>query len=192
MHRSSLLRFLFLFFIGVVLPCEALLEQTSTPPLLSTPTYSLATFNKDGTTNMNICTYASPVSITPHRIWCLGLYQETLTEENIQRSPFGVLQLLTEDHADLVSVLGGTSGRDIDKKEACARLGFEWERNDDMEGIELLPGCSSYLYLQIQGGLVDAGSHLIAPYCRILSMWRDPKGTSPQLSTGRLRELGII
>jgi hypothetical protein len=41
------------------------LQSTTTPPLLDVPTYSLATLNEDGSTNMNILTYATPVAIRP-------------------------------------------------------------------------------------------------------------------------------
>lgn len=172
------------------------LQPTTTPPLLDVPTYSLATFNKDGSTNMNILTYATPVSAQPKRVWTLGIYRETLTEENLLRKPVGVLQLLTQKQMDLVDVLGGRSGRDIDKKEACAVLGFEWMKSDHFEGLEVLSGCASYLYFSIQGGVVDAGSHLIVPYCQVDAMYTTGDATagsdSSHLKTGRLRDFGVI
>lgn len=42
---------------------------------LSVPVFSLATLNADGSTNMNIVTYASPVGIEPERMWMVSLYQ---------------------------------------------------------------------------------------------------------------------
>ena len=42
--------------LSALLPTEA-------PPLLNSPVYSLATLNADGTTNMQILTYATPVGI---------------------------------------------------------------------------------------------------------------------------------
>lgn len=170
------------------------LQPTTTPPLLDVPTYSLATLNKDGTTNMNILTYATPVSVQPNRVWSLGIYRETLTEENLLRKPFGVLQLLTDKHIELVSILGGNSGRDMDKKEACERLGFEWVESGNFDGIQVLPGCASYLHMTIQGGLLDAGSHLIIPYCQVEAMFTGENAveTRNHLKTGKLRDLGII
>lgn len=170
------------------------LELTSLPPLLDVPTYSLATFNKDGTTNMNILTYATPVSVRPNRVWALGLFRETLTEENLLRKPTAVLQLLTEEQAELVKVLGGNSGRDIKKRQECAAKGFEWIPCDEFDGLEVLPGCAHYLQLRIQGGLVDAGSHLVAPFCHVEGMFTQSTDAteSQQLKTAYLRELGII
>lgn len=42
---------------------------------LSVPVFSLATVNEDGSTNMNIVTYASPVGIEPERLWMISLYK---------------------------------------------------------------------------------------------------------------------
>lgn len=42
---------------------------------LSVPVFSLATVNEDGSTNMNIVTYASPVGIEPERLWMVSLYK---------------------------------------------------------------------------------------------------------------------
>ena len=170
------------------------LLQTQTPPLLDVPTYSLATFNRDGSTNMNILTFATPVSVTPNRVWSLSLYRDTLTQENLLRKPVAVLQLLTKEHIPLVQKLGGTSGRDEDKKAACAKEGFEWINCDEFQGIHVLPGCAAYLYLTVQGGLLDAGSHLIVPYCQVEAMYTTGESVSHQahLMTSKLRELGII
>ena len=51
----------------------------SPPPLLRSPTYSLATLNNDfgGSTNMNILTYATPVGVKPVRRWAVGLFRGT-------------------------------------------------------------------------------------------------------------------
>ena len=105
-----------------------------------------------------------------------------------------VLQLLTKEQSSLVRILGGTSGRDEDKKAACANEGFEWINPDEFEGINVLPGCAAYLFLAVQGGLLDAGSHLIVPYCQVEGMYTTGDTVSPQshLMTSKLRELGII
>jgi len=175
------------------------LRLTPSPPLLDVPTYSLATLNKDGTTNMNIMTYATPISVVPTRVWTLGIYRETLTEENLQRDSTAVLQLLTKEQVDLVGVLGGTSGRDINKRKECSRRGFPWKTPcDEVGGLQLLPGCAAYIHISIQGGLVDAGSHLIAPYCKVLGMYHDESDSESDvegkvhLKTGYLRDVGVI
>ncbi|KAL3769115.1 hypothetical protein ACHAW5_008934 [Stephanodiscus triporus] len=97
---------------------------------------------------MNILTYASPVSIKPHRMWCISLYKGTMSHENFARERRGVLQMLRPEHATtgrregtvgvegttgeeeggLIRALGGSSGRDVDKKGICAEMGYAWER----------------------------------------------------------------
>ena len=167
------------------------LEVTTTPPLLSVPTYSLATVGPDGKTNMNILTYATPISIQPDRLWAIGLYKGTLTYDNFVRDKKGILQLLTNEHAPIVRLLGGTSGNDIDKDEECSKLGFEWTGLGNGKQPHVLKKCASYLCLELlQDKLVDGGSHDIA-ICRVTSMHKDGLNED-QLSTQKLRELGII
>mmetsp|Transcript_28069 Transcript_28069/g.43208 ORF Transcript_28069/g.43208 Transcript_28069/m.43208 type:complete len:242 (-) Transcript_28069:176-901(-) len=172
-------------------------QATPNPPLLNVPTYSMATLNEDGSTNMNILTYATPLSIKPDRLWGVGLYKETLSYENFARTKTCVLQLLTTDHVPLVALLGGSSGRDVDKQQECANLGLEWMVVDTKESstdIQLLPKCAHYLLLTAATGvdLVDGGSHDVA-ICRVDKMFYDDS-TTPRdhLYTGFLRDLGII
>ncbi|CAN0201620.1 unnamed protein product, partial [Ectocarpus sp. 12 AP-2014] len=73
---------------------------------LSVPVFSLATVNEDGSTNMNIVTYASPAGIKPERLWMVSLFKVTLSYENFIREGWGVLQLLQRNHAPLVPILG--------------------------------------------------------------------------------------
>jgi hypothetical protein len=68
------------------------LKKLEDPSPISTPVYSLATLNRDGSTNMNIVTYATPVSIQPQRNWVVSLYKDTLSKENFEREGFGILQ----------------------------------------------------------------------------------------------------
>jgi hypothetical protein len=98
----------YLIIIAVLIGNVASFERTTTPPLLDSPTYSLATLNLDGSTNHNILTYATPLSVTPLRVWSIGLFKGTRSEENFQRTGMAVLQLLREPHAKLVQLLGGT------------------------------------------------------------------------------------
>jgi flavin reductase (DIM6/NTAB) family NADH-FMN oxidoreductase RutF len=172
--------------------CACSLQPVSTPPLLDSPVYALATLNKDGSTNMNIVTYATPVSIRPDRVWSLGIYKDTLTKDNLLRNPVCILQLLTESQANVVTVLGGSSGRNVDKRGKCASLGFEWISLAKDSDVEVMEGCAHYLKLSIQGGLVDAGSHLVVPYCQVDEMYTEEDNSGVQLSTGKLRALGII
>ena len=223
--------------------------QTSIPPLLDVPVFSLSTLgdrddespssaatvanvagtsaigggdgNSDSGVNsgsssrrstMNILTYASPVSIKPHRMWCVSLYRGTMSHENFARERRGVLQLLRPEHATrhreggveggLIRVLGGSSGRDVDKRGICEKLGYAWERlpeggedADDGDWPEVLPSCSYYLKLQLVGDLIDCGSHDVA-LCEVVAMLSSDEviegAELDSLSTRGLRRDSII
>ena len=91
-------------------------EQRSLLPLkLDVPVFSLATINEDGTTNMNIITYATQVGIKPKPVYAISLYKDTLSHENFMRTGTGALQLLPASAYNIVSLLGKQSGRDVDK-----------------------------------------------------------------------------
>lgn len=69
-------------YLVYVYTCAILCELTLYPAAagnhvsqLSVPVFSLATVNEDGTTNMNIVTYASPVGIKPEPLWMISLYK---------------------------------------------------------------------------------------------------------------------
>jgi flavin reductase (DIM6/NTAB) family NADH-FMN oxidoreductase RutF len=170
------------------------LRATSTPPLVDVPTYSLATVDESGKTGMNIVTYATPISIRPDRIWTLGLFKGTVAHENFSKSGKGVLQLLSPDHAKVVKLLGGSSGKDVDKKSECETLGMPWISipEDDGELPDLLPNCTHYMKLTRVGDLIDCGTHDLA-ICEIESMFTAETNDSQEhLKTATLRELGII
>ena len=183
------------------------LQPTDAPPVLNSPVYSLATLNADGSTNMQVLTYATPAGVSP-RLWAVSLYRPTLTHENFVARRSGVLQLLSEPHAPLIFALGGRSGRDDDKAAVCAAAGFEWVEPPpawgtgdagDADGAvgageRLLPGCAHYLRLVQVGELMPCGEHDLA-ICRVegmLSQDVDGPGMAEALSSARLRELGII
>ena len=178
--------------------------------------------NSRRTTNMNLLTYATPVSIRPDRLYALGLYKETKSRDNFLREKTCVLQLLSEDHISCVRLLGGMSGRDVQKEDELSRvhdielqdLAAAPKDNDDddvadADGRELpkvLPGCVRYLKLSMVGDdVIDCndggeGSHDVV-LCRVDKMWTSATTATgmqaneklPQsLSTDRLRELGLI
>ena len=189
-----------------------LTQPTEAPPVLNSPVYSMATLNADGTTNMQILTYATPVGVNP-RTWAVSLYRPTLTHANWLARKSGVLQLLCEPHAPLVHALGGRSGRDDDKASVCAAAGFEWMEPPSQWGAlpedvsvdasslpRLLPGCATYLRLvQVEGHeLTSCGEHDLV-LCRVEGMVSPPGSEGEQrakmddaLSTARCRELGLI
>ena len=195
-------------FVTTTLDPAAGFEVADGPPLLNSPVFSLATTtttmpndSSNTATNMNIVTYASPMSIRPTRLWAIGLYKETQSYQNFLRTGRGVLQLLSSSdrHVDVVRVLGGTSGRDVDKQAACRALGLEWQSlplvgdNDEEPWPLVLPACPSYLCVELQGDLIDGGSHDIA-LVRVTHMFTDATSSSRQahLETQVLRDLGII
>ena len=74
---------------------------------INIPVWSLSTINADGySTNMNIITYSNQVSIKPKINWVLSLYKKTLSHENFIRNGWGVIQLLTMSHLDIIDLLG--------------------------------------------------------------------------------------
>ena len=197
---------------------------TDIPPLIDVPVWSMATLNTfddddDGddddvgddnddtqttttttaatttTTNMNLLTYATPVSIKPYRLWAIGLYKQTLTYKNFIRNKCCIMQLLTKKHIPIIKVLGGKSGSDIDKELAITNIDSSLrpermvcdesrqeeddldsdaknEEDDRFANIKVLPGCSYYLKLTVMGDdmLIDGGeSHDIA-ICKVEEM----------------------
>ena len=181
------------------------LQRLEAPPVLNSPTYSLATLGPDGTTNMQILTYATPVGISP-RLWAVSLYRPTLTHANWLARRSGVLQFMCEPHAPLVYSLGGQSGSDSDKAAACSSAGFTWLDplqldvwGDDLDddggatAVRLLPGCAAYLRLVQVGELTPCGEHDLA-LCRVEGILALPGGptTDTALQTRDLRAAGII
>lgn len=162
---------------------------TGNPPLLNSPVYVLATWDDEkGTSNMSVVTYASPVSIQPGRLWAIGIYKQTYSYQNFKKSRRGILQLLTPDHIPVIRLLGGSSGRDVDKELECRKLGYEWKQFAKGQPL-VLPGCASYICLELQGDLMDGGSHDVA-IARVTETFTDSE--CPHLDTQTLRDLGII
>ncbi|KAH8075335.1 hypothetical protein JL721_1338 [Aureococcus anophagefferens] len=150
----------------------------------------LATLNGDDSTNMNICTYATPVGIRPQRRWTLSLYRGTRSHANFAARRRGVLQLLREAHAPATHALGGVSAARVgavDKAAACEALGLEWETCGDWDE-RVLPGCAAYLRLVAVDGSVDCGDHEVF-ICRVAGGFGD---AGNHLTTGELRRLGLI
>lgn len=199
-------------------------QATTIPPLIDVPTFSLSTKtgnndDDDAVSTMNILTYASPVAIQPYRMWSISLYKGTLSHENFAKEKRGILQLLRPEHAlckvddidggrhgSLIRVLGGSSGRDVDKETICEQLGFSWQRleckgeskaNDEDNWPKVLPHCVYYLKLELVGEMIDCGSHDVA-LCRVVEMVttdEQPINTNDELnyiSTRKLREMDII
>jgi flavin reductase (DIM6/NTAB) family NADH-FMN oxidoreductase RutF len=164
------------------------------PPILSVPVFSLATIAADGSTNMNLLTYAAPVGIRPVRRWAISLYRQTESRANFMARRAGVLQLLSDAHENhaLIHTLGGASARDVDKRALCADAGFAWLSEGEVAS-ELLPGCVAYYRLELEGEPFDAGDHEVA-ICKVVATYAPASGEScaQPLETARLRALGMI
>eukprot|EP00440_Ansanella_granifera_P012806 gb/GFBE01013909.1/.p2 GENE.gb/GFBE01013909.1/~~gb/GFBE01013909.1/.p2 ORF type:complete len:122 (-),score=28.68 gb/GFBE01013909.1/:12-377(-) len=105
----------------------------------------------------------------------------------------GVLQVLSEQHAELTHLLGGQSGFNFDKAEGCRARGFEWCSESGFEE-KLLPGCLAYLKLSLQGEVIDAGDHDVA-ICKLDGIYYPKSQTesnSDLLLTDLLRDRGLI
>ena len=84
------------------------------------PVYSLATYD-GGRVNMNICTYASAVSMVPKR-FMVAVYHHTQSLFNIEKSNNAVLQLLGTHHLSLVNVLSKKSGNTVSNMSSTRAL----------------------------------------------------------------------
>eukprot|EP00457_Paulinella_chromatophora_P006133 gb/GEZN01006151.1/.p1 GENE.gb/GEZN01006151.1/~~gb/GEZN01006151.1/.p1 ORF type:complete len:415 (-),score=41.60 gb/GEZN01006151.1/:146-1390(-) len=190
-----------------------LLSVSAFPPSLSAPVFSLATLNDDGTTNMNILTYAQPVGLLPTRTWVISLFEKSLTHENFKNQHFGVLQLLRRKHAPLVAILGKQSGTEADKRAESAAVGFPWYPHlQQLTGKEvvlggrdnalpdLLPGCAVYYTVRQKSDYVNAGEH-DAVFCTMEKvfaehgkMYDEHVSTGPEavMYSGWLREHDLI
>ena len=155
-------------------------------PLLSSPVFSLSTVGPSIPT-MNILTYASPVGITPNRLWAISIYKKTQSWKNWQETQAGTLQLLSPGHASVVPCLGGlSSASDLTKSLLCGKLGFPWSQRGTLPPI--LPRCPSYISISQVGEAIDAGDHEVV-ICKVLDSWGDG---GDHLTTGELRKLGLI
>ena len=109
----------------------------------------------------------------------------------------------TGEAGELIRVLGGSSGRDVDKRTVCDELGYEWgnlpkdeEEKEEVEWPHVLPSCVYYLKLELVGDLIDCGSHEVA-LCKVVSMVSDEEIENAaeeldSLSTRKLREMSVI
>ena len=174
--------------IAIFVPSTALYVATTTPPLLDVPTFSLATRSSNSwpsKNNMNILTYATPVSVKPVRMWAIGLFKGTQSHENFKKTGQAVLQMLGPKHIPLVKLLGGSSGRDTDKADSCKKLGLGWEPLETASDTDtdtascsfsVLPGCVTYICLKQHGALIDCGGHDVA-ICTVEEMFVSVSGS---------------
>lgn len=165
-------------------------DERPLPPYaaLSVPVYSLATVPDDGDTaadsaprpSMNITTYCCPVTINPTRRMAVALYAHTATARNVLATGKAVLQVLREQHAPLVPLLGKSSAHDVDKLAEVRALGFAVE---ERFGVPTLADAAGVIALELVS-METAGDHHLA-LCEVVG-YETLEGTGEPLYTADL------
>lgn len=142
--------------------------------------WSLVTKDDNGTFNMNICSYVTPVSMKP-KVLMVAVYHGTKTRENIAIGARVRLQLLAESQAPLVRLLGKQSGKKVSKlarlqKRDCVTYADMWPYLTDAVG---------YLDLKVVT-LVTVGLDHDLALCRVTS--HHNLSDEPILTTSYLKE----
>ncbi len=150
---------------------------------VSTPVYSISSRDTAGNANMNIITYALPVSLTPNR-FIIAVYRPSLTLEILRDQPRFVLQLLGEDQYRLTNLLGMHSGRITDKigRLAKRKLLGEWK------GFAVLKDCLAVMEMTITSELETDGDHAIF-HCQVNQFSNQREGQPLTLDTLRTHKM---
>lgn len=118
------------------------------------PVYSVSSVSSDGVPNMNICTYASAVSMDPKR-FMVALYKETKTLKNVRANNKMLLQVLSQANLHRVRRLGFSSGNEKDKLQ-----GMDEELTEFQDGLRYLNECMGFMKLEVIKW-IDAGDHIM-------------------------------
>ena len=146
--------------------------------------WSLSTIDKDGNGNMNICAYVTSISMQP-KIMLLAVYHHTKTLQNLKHEPRALLQLLTEDHVDMIRICGRQSGNAVDKIPKISKhhpVAY-------LKGLPYLKDCAGFMELEISDLREVGGDHLLATAEVIMSKNLTDQ---PILTSDYLKEKGII
>lgn len=144
------------------------------------PVYSISSL-ADGKPNMNICTYAVPVSLKPKQ-FIVAVYHGTRTLTNVRANPEFLLQYLSRSQAKWVNLLGKKSGNRIDKMK---RL------NDELavyNGFLYLKKSMAFVHLRVLSWM-PAGDHDCA-LCEVVA-YQNLNESTP-LTLRELKKQGII
>ena len=162
----------------------------ASPPPIDSLVYSLVSCGPNpNECNMNIITYCTPVAHSPERWYAVSLFHGTVSRENFLRDDSGcVLQIMAQEHAPLVPLLGKQSARDVDKLATLAEQGVSALARV-RDGHEVLAGCVGVLKLKA-ASVHTCGDHDVA-LCQML-WYEDVQRDAEPLTTGRLREAGIL
>lgn len=80
---------------------------------VNTAIYSLVS-GRDETTNMNICSYVSPISKNP-KLYAVAIDPKSYTYQLLAKNKDAILQLLHKNQQNLVRTLGKKSGESYNK-----------------------------------------------------------------------------
>lgn len=122
--------------------------------------YSLASYHAEQEVNMNICTYVTPISMTP-KLYSIAVYRNTKTLENCSKTQKIVLQILAKNQIQFVNTLGKKSGLNynkmtyLNKKQALTI----WENQ------LVLKDCAAYILLdKIEVIDIEESDHIVFIY----------------------------
>lgn len=190
----------FIIILELLFNCVFTLRISSDLPKLNSNVYSLATRNQDGSTNMNIVTYATPVSIKPTQIWAISLYLNSLSYDNFLREGWGVLQQLNENHAEIIDLLGNNSGYMIDKMGELKGKGIILENIDftlytqpsNKLSLDIISDADFCLHLsQGENDSLNVGDHDVI-FCDVIKYLESENKIHSRLTTKFLRENGLL
>jgi flavin reductase (DIM6/NTAB) family NADH-FMN oxidoreductase RutF len=146
------------------------------------PVYSVSSVSPDGVPNMNICTYASAVSMQPKR-FMVAIYEGTKTLENVKKSNRMLLQVLSVKNLHRVRRLGFSSGNEKEKLQ-----GMDDELVEFQDGFLYLNECVGFMELEVIEW-TRAGDHVMA-LCDVKSS-KNVTENEP-MTLDDLREKGIV
>ena len=151
--------------------------------------YSLSTLDDAGKINMNIVTYATPITLKP-KSYMVAAYRGTKTLANIFNKPSNhfLIQALSTEQSKYVRTLGQKSGINYDKAAYLAKQNLDFYEIDG-KGYGYLPDCGFVLLCKLTKS-VKYGDHdlIIAEVVKIIADNKEAK----LLTTRNLIDNGII
>jgi flavin reductase (DIM6/NTAB) family NADH-FMN oxidoreductase RutF len=153
------------------------------------PVYALTTTDGSGQFNMHLLTYVQAVSMQPKYFVC-AIYEGTKSLELALQHPEVVLQVLGQQHVNLVNILGKMSGHNINKIQRLEKRKVltQWE------GFPVIADACGWIQLRLTP-LVTKSKDLVAPDHRLfLGYVIKYKSvlTQPELRLNHLREKKLI
>lgn len=144
------------------------------------PVYSLSSY-EGSRHNMNICTYVTPVSMSPKQ-YAVSIYKGTKTLDNVMQTQHFILQILRADHISLVSRFSRYSGHKKDKLKTLRPMLM------DYKGFKILIDALAAIELAVIS-MTDVGDHVLA-ICDVISYKNISEGEA--LTLDHLRAGNLI